>query len=98
MYVYGQWPSPEIDHKNCDFADNRFTNLRLATRVQNAQNKRFPQANNKTGILGVSWKAANSKWCAQIRVNGVVKHLGLFTCPVEAGKAYARAKKTFHNR
>lgn len=96
LYVYGVWPDPEVDHKNCDFSDNRIQNLRLATRSQNARNKRFPQANNKTGLLGVSWKARNKKWCAQIRCDGRVHHLGLFTCPVEAHRAYLKAKKMLH--
>lgn len=41
LYVTGDWPVEEIDHINRNKADNRFTNLRPATRSTNEQNRRW---------------------------------------------------------
>lgn len=38
FYVHGEWPEHEIDHINRDRADNRISNLRLATRTLNSWN------------------------------------------------------------
>src|ERR1700719_1662744 len=46
LYMTGEWPPAEIDHINMNRADNRFANLRLATRHQNMANQRL-YANNK---------------------------------------------------
>lgn len=36
--VTGTWPDPEVDHRNRKPADNRWHNLREATRIQNTAN------------------------------------------------------------
>jgi hypothetical protein len=45
--------------------------------------------------LGVYWKSNRNKWVAQIKINGVVKHLGIFdnyvdavACRIEAEHKY----------
>jgi HNH endonuclease len=96
LYVKGDWPIGEIDHKNCNPLDNRIGNLRIATRLQNAWNKVQAHDNSTSGLLGVSWKKSHSKWCAQIKVRGVVKHLGLFSDPQTAHEAYLSAKRRMH--
>lgn len=37
LWVYGEWPPHQIDHKNEVKADNRWCNLRPATPLQNTQ-------------------------------------------------------------
>ena len=39
LYVHGEWPKHEIDHRNCCKLDNRIDNLRPATNPQNQANK-----------------------------------------------------------
>lgn len=68
LYVYGHWPSEQIDHKNGIRDDNSFQNLREASNAQNAQNQRRPRRNNKTGLLGVS--PSFGKFKAQIVILG----------------------------
>jgi len=43
--------------------------------------------------IGVSFKSANKKYVAQCRVNGVEKHLGLFSSIDLAKQSYDNAKK-----
>src|SRR5690349_15052213 len=40
LYMTGEWPTFEIDHKNGVSSDNRWENLREATRIINGQNRR----------------------------------------------------------
>lgn len=83
----------EVDHINNDRLDNRKSNLRGATHLQNSKNKK-PGKNNKTGYKGVCFK--RNRFVAQICVNQKVKHLGYFATPEEAATAYNEAAKTYH--
>lgn len=96
LYVYGEWPKGHIDHINGIRSDNRIANLRDVTITENAQNIRNPRINNKTGLLGVSWKASAKKYVAQIQIHGKVKYLGLFSDPHGAHEAYLQAKREHH--
>lgn len=40
LYMTGQWPKDQIDHKNMDRSDNRFGNLRQANNSENNQRSR----------------------------------------------------------
>jgi hypothetical protein len=90
LYVTGEWPAGEIDHANGIKSDNRFSNLREATRSQNMGNIRTP-AHNTTGVKGVNWHRKNSKWTASIQCAGKSKYLGSFDTKAEAAAAYEQA-------
>lgn len=74
---------PLVDHKNMVRDDNRFSNIRAATRSQNGANRADVQASS--GVKGVSWHKGSSKW--QVRVCG--KYVGMFATLQDAEKAYA---------
>lgn len=97
LYVYGAWPTDQIDHANAIRDDNRISNLREATRSENLGNQRRAQSSNKTGLLGVSWRSANKKFCAHIDLNGERTTLGLFNTAEEAHQAYLKAKRELHS-
>ena len=96
LYVYGQLPGTQIDHINGRKTDNRIENLRLADHTINAQNKKSPNKNNKTGLLGVSLDGASGKYVAQIQTGSKKQHLGYFSEPKQAHAAYIHAKKRKH--
>lgn len=90
LWVTGEWPLNQIDHRNGEKADNRISKLRLATNTQNQYNV-GPQRNNKSGFKGVAWHKGARKWVASIQHSGRSTHLGVFDDPVDAYEAYRRA-------
>ena len=98
LYVYGEWPSEQVDHINGKRNDNRIANLRDVSHVGNCQNKRAALPSNKSsGLLGVSWSSAMKKYGAQIVCNGVTHKLGYFDDKHDAHAAYVDAKRKMHS-
>jgi hypothetical protein len=93
LYMTGDWPTNELDHANNDAADNRWENLRPATRAQNMQNtRRF--INNTSGYKGVTLHRARYDAC--IQVNGKRIHIGSFKTPEEANAAIVKRRSELH--
>lgn len=86
-------PSMVVDHIDGDPLNCCYENLRVATKAQNAQN-RGAQRYNASGYKGVH--KLGSGWCAQIQVNKVKRHLGMFNTAEEAAKAYNEAALLYH--
>lgn len=82
----------EIDHVNGDRSDNRWVNLREATRSQNATNSGLSKK-NKSGVRGISWIKRDSKWDARIRVNGTLHLIGRFAEKEDAIRARKDAER-----
>jgi hypothetical protein len=90
LMMTGAWPVNEMDHRNRDKGDNRFSNLREATHSQNIAN--YPRlANNRSGFRGVC--RDRNAWRSQIGLNGKTKFLGFFATPEAAHAEYAKAAK-----
>lgn len=98
IMVTGKPPSNDIDHKNGIRDDNRFSNLRDATRFENSQNRRYGSAtNNKySELLGVSYRKQRDKWISKINILGKQIHLGSFDSAEGAHLAYVAAKRAMH--
>lgn len=90
-----QGDSRVVDHVNRNTLDNRRSNLRIATRWENALNKGIT-SRNTSGYKGVQWRKARSRWIALIRVNGKLINLGSRKCKEEAYKLYCEASKKYH--
>jgi hypothetical protein len=93
LYMTGEWPPSEIDHKDRDRSNNRWSNLRLATTSQNQANTGL-QIRNTSGIKGVNWAPRHKAWKARISVNGRRLFLGMFKSKEAAAAAYQEAAKT----
>lgn len=95
VWVYGVQPPHYIDHVNRTKDDNRIKNLRPATNSENHQNQKKPLT-NKSGVVGVCWNKAVSKWKAQIQVNKKTINLGHYSTIAEAANVRAAAKQKYH--
>ena len=96
FYVYGVWPSKNIDHENGQHADNRFKNLRDITQKGNVHNQHKVRSDSKSGIKGVRFKEDKGKYQARIKVNGVEKHIGYYDTAEEAHQEYLIRKRQIH--
>lgn len=91
--AHGEIPAGmQIDHINGNRADNRLSNLRLATFCENMRNKRS-RRNSTSRFLGVCQVRGEETWRAQINVDKRVKNLGRYVTEEEAALAYNAAAK-----
>ena len=94
-YVYGAWPTGEVDHINGNPADNRIANLRDVSGTTNRENVRRPRSHSTSGVLG-AFPLPNGKFRARIRVGGRAIHLGVFDTAQAAHVRYVEAKRELH--
>lgn len=90
FYMTGEWPEADVDHVNGDRLDNRWKNLREATRSQNNANRR---ATIDKGLKGTSYNIRRGRWMAKINVNHQQIYLGYFDTAEEAHAAYVAAAR-----
>ena len=76
-----------VDHVNLDGLDCRRSNMRFASRSQNAANRRR-LSSNTSGYKGVTYCAQSHKWRADITFENRQRNLGRFSTPEEAAAAY----------
>lgn len=93
-WVYGRWPSHDLDHINRVRNDNRLCNLRETTRAENCQNQPVRKS-NQSGVTGVYYHKVSGKWAASINVAKKQVHLGVFDT-VDAAVAARRVAETQH--
>jgi len=72
--------------ENCRWSDN----------IEQGRNRRV-QANNNSGVKGVSYFTKTSKWRACIKINGKNKHLGYYETIKEAEEARKQAELKYWN-
>ncbi len=85
----------QVDHVNRNRLDNRRSNLRIATDLQNHFNT-VKRSHNTTGYKGVSRYHKLDRWYARIALHGKVYYLGIHNSPEEAARAYdAKARELF---
>lgn len=82
----------EVDHRNLDKLDNRRSNLRVATRAQNAQNQPA-QPGRTSRYRGVHWHVRREKWRAQATLDGRQHFLGSFDSEDAAAAAVAAFRR-----
>lgn len=96
--VMGHWPVGDVDHVDGNRSNNRWCNLREATRAQNNQNQRRGHRNSSHGFLGVirANRPTGVLWMARIQVDGRPKHLGCFKTAELAHARYLEEKRRLH--
>lgn len=95
LYMTGKYPSEDVDHIDGDKHNNRWSNLRSATRSQNICN-RGPTSKNSTGFKGVTFDKRRNKFIASGTINKKTRHLGRFDTPQEAYMAYTNFVRKAH--
>jgi hypothetical protein len=83
LYVTGDFPKENVDHKDGNGINNAWDNLRETSHADNQKNQR-KYASNTSGITGVSWSKSKNRWCSCISVKGKNKNLGRFRSKEEA--------------
>ena len=94
--VYGTDAELSIDHIDQNRTNNAPSNLRLATKSENARNVSSARSSSKSGVLGVHFSQRLNKWRAEICINKKNIYLGLFNDLESAKEAYLEAKKKYH--
>lgn len=91
----GEWPSDQIDHINENPSDNRWCNLRLASKAENMRNITIHKSNT-SGHKGVGLHGPTGKWRAYIKADSKNYYLGLFHTKEDAVKARIAAAEKLH--
>lgn len=98
LLAHGEWPLEQIDHINCDQADDRLANLRLCSQNENMANCRRGKGNT-TGFKGVSYVESHrgaKKFKAYIKKDRKLHFLGWFPDAESAAAARAGAAAILH--
>lgn len=90
LYMTGAWPTYGVDHIDLDGLNNRWVNLREASKAQNGHNTRAP-CTNTSGFKGVSLHRQTGRYRATIRSGDRQIWLGYHDTPEEAHAAYVKA-------
>lgn len=90
LYMKGRWPAIDVDHKDMNRANNRWLNLREATRALNIANTKR-RSDNQSGFKGV--RLQKNRWLARITIEGRRVFLGGFDTAELAHRAYCEAAK-----
>ncbi len=91
LYMTGEWPEDEVDHKNTARSDNRWSNLRPGNRSTQLANQR-PRSPHKKGI----YLRKSGRWMAQVQCRDIRLNLGTYNTEDEAHEAYRRAATKLH--
>lgn len=84
-----------VDHINHNTLDNQRGNLRLCSKSENAMNA-VNRIDGSSKLKGVDWKSSSKKWRSRLHIDGKGIHLGYFSSPLDAARAYdAAALKYF---
>lgn len=86
-HSYGTIPAGmQIDHECRNRLCVNPGHLRLATNKQNQENRDVKRT-SKSGVRGVDWLPAISKYRARVRHNGIEHHVGVFSAIEDAEAA-----------
>lgn len=84
----------EIDHINGNGTDNKISNLRLVSNIENGKNRKLYKTNS-SGVSGVVFRKDSKKWRATISINGKKINLGSFISMSDAIKARKLAENYY---
>ena len=92
FYMTGRWPKSQVDHEDRNPLNNRWTNLRPATKKQNGENRKLHKRST-SGASGVSWDKRLCKFRARIFHHGQSIFLGAHDTSLDAVAARLGAER-----
>jgi hypothetical protein len=93
MMMTGEWPKQDMDHKDRTRTNNKWSNLRDATRSQNMRNTKV-YATSSSGVKGVT--PHGKRWMAKINHQKKQIYLGIFPDMQSAIESRRKAEKALH--
>ncbi len=87
----------DTDHINGNKLDNRRSNLRTATRSENAHNIGKKNNGSKSKLSGVQWRSDRQKWRSYICIENKAIYLGSYKNEIDAHSVYVSAKEQLVN-
>lgn len=69
LYMTGKLPTEMVDHKDENGENNRWSNLRECTRIENSRNTKKPR-HNTSGEKHVGWHKRDKRWFVAIKSGG----------------------------
>lgn len=94
-FIMGDREGFEIDHIDGNGLNCSKSNMRYATKAQNAQNQKLKKSNS-SGIKGVTFNKIQMKWQAYITIDRRMIHLGFHFTKEAAAAAREAAAKIAH--
>ena len=96
IYLMNHGELPQfIDHIDGNPLNNKIENLRPANKRENGYNRKL-NANNTTGVKGVTYDIATQKYRARVWANKKVHSLGFFDTIENAKKAVESCREQLH--
>lgn len=94
LYVYGAWPTDQLDHLDRDGFNNRLDNLRECSNQINQHNRNSTR-NGTSKFIGVYWNSSKGKWVAKFKFKGKEVFYKAFSDELDAHKAYENIKALY---
>ena len=94
FWMLGYFPENDVDHIDRITSNNRWKNLREASRSCNNINGRV-RKNSLSGVTGVTWDKNNKRWIAKITHSKKGIYLGSFMTIAEAASVRLAEEKKY---
>lgn len=95
FYIAHGWIPDFVDHIDNIPGNDDPSNLRAATKSQNAHNSKV-RSDNSSGVKGVSWNKQYSKWYVEVKLHGKKHFGGRFLELADAKRAVENLRKSLH--